>query len=78
MQMFADICYAGVVLPKDPGGAVVLGAAILGRFAAEVKQKGTVRMGEEEQGEALWRIMVYLSCEYSLTFVLMPYVFRWR
>ena len=56
MQLFADTCGMPVVLPFDHAGAVVLGAAMLGRFASEAQGKGA--MGEKEQGEALWKIMV--------------------
>lgn len=56
MQLFANTCGMPVVLPENSGAAVVLGAAMLGRFAAESGKKG--KMTEEEQGEALWNIMV--------------------
>lgn len=60
MQLFADTCGVPVVLPFDHAGAVVLGAAMLGRFAAEVssaKEKGDGLTAEKE-GELLWEIMV--------------------
>ena len=53
MQLFADVCSMPVVLPQDSGSAVVLGAAMLGRFAAEAGSKG-----KEGQAERLWDIMV--------------------
>ncbi|KAJ3496368.1 hypothetical protein NLJ89_g10495 [Agrocybe chaxingu] len=40
MQLFADVCGMPVVLPPDSGGAVVLGAAMLGRLADEFAQGG--------------------------------------
>ncbi|KAF8211569.1 Pentulose kinase [Mycena galopus ATCC 62051] len=59
MQLFADVCGVGVVLPYEHSGAVVRGAAVLGRFAAEVAGQGG--MGEREQDEMLWRIMVEMT-----------------
>lgn len=53
MQLFANVCSMPVVLPVDSGGAVVLGAAMLGRFAA-----GAGSRGKEGQAERLWDIMV--------------------
>lgn len=53
MQLFADVCDVPVVLPVDSDGAVVLGAAMLGRFAAEAHSRD-----KEAQAERLWDIMV--------------------
>jgi ribulose kinase len=53
MQLFANVCSMPVVLPLDSGGAVVLGAAMLGKFAAEAGSSG-----KEGQAERLWDIMV--------------------
>lgn len=54
MKLIADVCRINVVLPGEGGeGAVVRGAAMLGRFAAEVKE-ATRR---EERAELLWKIM---------------------
>ncbi|KAE9398272.1 Pentulose kinase [Gymnopus androsaceus JB14] len=61
MQLFADTCGMPVVLPFDEGGAVPLGAAMLGRYAAEAAQKGVAGMSEDEQGELLWKIMVEMT-----------------
>jgi len=50
-----------VVLPAAPAAAVVLGAAMLGRFAAEVAALGAARaraLGDAEQRARLWDIMV--------------------
>ncbi|KAL0062626.1 hypothetical protein AAF712_010463 [Marasmius tenuissimus] len=60
MQLFAETCGMEVVLPEDCGGAVVLGAAMLGRFAKEARarEKG---LGERERGELLWGIMVEMT-----------------
>ncbi|KIM42840.1 hypothetical protein M413DRAFT_444492 [Hebeloma cylindrosporum] len=56
MQLFANVCSMPVVLPLDSGGAVVLGAAMLGRFAAEAGSRG-----REGQAERLWDIMVEMT-----------------
>lgn len=55
MQLFADTCNMPVVLPQNSGIAVVLGAAMLGRFAAELQSGGT---DEKADSEARWKIMV--------------------
>jgi ribulose kinase len=55
MQRIADVCGVSIVLPGQSGeAAVVRGAAMLGRVAAEV----SVNVGKEDVGELLWRIMV--------------------
>ncbi|KAH8829742.1 Pentulose kinase [Flagelloscypha sp. PMI_526] len=60
MQTFADVCGMDVILPKDPSGAVVGGAAMLGRAAYEVGlKKGKIT--EEEKGKLLWDIMVEMT-----------------
>ncbi|CAL1701874.1 unnamed protein product [Somion occarium] len=59
MQLFADTIGIPVVLPKSSGAAVVLGAAMLGRFASEAGKVG--KLTEEEQCEALWNIMVDMT-----------------
>lgn len=57
MQLFADTCGMPVVLPQSSGAAVVLGAAMLGRFAAELKPG--MGVGDvERECEERWRIMV--------------------
>ncbi|KAF9268339.1 Pentulose kinase [Marasmius fiardii PR-910] len=58
MQLFAETCNMPIVLPFDHAGAVVLGAAMLGRFAAEAKGK---KINEEEQNRLLWNIMVEMT-----------------
>ncbi|TFK43052.1 Pentulose kinase [Crucibulum laeve] len=61
MQLFANACSMPVVLPFEHSGAVVLGAAMLGRFAAEASAKGAKGIDSEQQGEALWNIMVEMT-----------------
>ena len=56
MQLFANTCGMPVVLPKSSGAAVVLGAAMLGRFAAELQASETE--DPKAASEARWRIMV--------------------
>ncbi|KAH9894101.1 Pentulose kinase [Cubamyces lactineus] len=58
MQLFANTCNMPVVLPQSSGAAVVLGAAMLGRFAAEAQKRHLAR---EERGQALWEIMVEMT-----------------
>ncbi|THV00590.1 Pentulose kinase [Dendrothele bispora CBS 962.96] len=60
MQLFADTCGMPVVLPFDHAGAVVLGAAMLGRFAAEAMGRKEP-MKETEQNELIWKIMVEMT-----------------
>ncbi|KAK7051244.1 hypothetical protein VNI00_004744 [Paramarasmius palmivorus] len=58
MQLLADTCDMPVILPFDHSKTVVLGAAILGRFATEsVAQK----LSEKEQNNLLWNIMVEMT-----------------
>ena len=59
MQLFANTCSMPVVLPKSGGDAVVLGSAMLGRFAHRAGELG--RMSAEDQAQALWSIMVSSS-----------------
>ena len=64
MQLMADVCGMGIVLPKSgkegkKGGVidpVVLGSAMLGRYADEARKEGAG--GREGQAERLWNIMV--------------------
>ena len=57
VQLMADACGVPVVLPdRDLGPSpVVLGAAMLGRYAAEMTEAGG---RNDERGERLWQIMV--------------------
>jgi len=57
MQLFANTCNIPVILPKNSGTAVVLGAAMLGRFAVEAKGD----MDANDQCEKLWKIMVEMT-----------------
>jgi ribulose kinase len=57
MRLLAEVCGVPVVLPDEYGSAVVLGAAMLGKFAKEVAERGSV----EVVGDALWKIMVCFS-----------------
>ncbi|KAI3610412.1 hypothetical protein WG66_006966 [Moniliophthora roreri] len=59
MQLFAETCGMPIILPADHAGAVVLGAAMLGRFAEEARTKG--KMSEQEQNGLLWNIMVEMT-----------------
>ena len=54
MQLFANTCKMPVVLPQNSGIAVVLGAAMLGRFAAELKPGADPKADCERK----WQIMV--------------------
>ena len=64
MQLMADVCNMGIVLPKEgkegkKGGVidpVVLGSAMLGRYADEASKAGA--KGREGQAERMWDIMV--------------------
>jgi ribulose kinase len=56
MQLFANTCNMPVVTPHSSSTAVVTGAAMLGRLAAEASKRGGERNGSE-----LWNIMVRSS-----------------
>ena len=58
MQLFADVIGIPIVLPENSGAAVVLGAAMLGRMANDARAVKQGKMSEEDQCEALWKIMV--------------------
>lgn len=58
MQLFANTCGMPVVLPFSHSLAVVLGAAMLGRFAAEASQ---TKVEGAQVGELLWKIMVEMT-----------------
>lgn len=53
MQLVANTCNMPVVIPRSSSTAVVTGAAMLGRFAEEAKERGG-----EKNGKELWDIMV--------------------
>ncbi|PPQ94200.1 hypothetical protein CVT25_006854 [Psilocybe cyanescens] len=56
MQLFADVCGMPVVLPANSDQAVGLGAAMLGRLAAEYGGSG-----KEGQARKLWNVMVEMT-----------------
>lgn len=57
MQLMSDTCNVPVIIPHSASATVVLGAAMLGRFAAEVS-KLKQGLDEEETRQRLWNIMV--------------------
>ncbi|GJJ07740.1 hypothetical protein Clacol_001945 [Clathrus columnatus] len=60
MQLMSNTCNVPVIIPHSASATVVLGAAMLGRFAAEVsilKQKPN----EQESRQQLWNIMVEMT-----------------
>ncbi|KXN86178.1 hypothetical protein AN958_10422 [Leucoagaricus sp. SymC.cos] len=57
MQLFASVCDMPMILPQDHAAAVVRGAAILGRFAAEGGGMGD----DVDQAKALWKVMVEMT-----------------
>ncbi|KAJ7229081.1 hypothetical protein GGX14DRAFT_692885 [Mycena pura] len=63
VRLLADTCGRPVVLPPPgaAGGAVVRGAAMLGRFAAEAAKRAGADISETVQGEILWGIMVDMT-----------------
>jgi len=60
MQLFANTCSMPVILPHNHSTSVVLGAAMLGRFAAEAVESGAV-VKERKQADRLWKIMVEMT-----------------
>jgi len=56
MQLVANICNMPVITSHSNSTAVVTGAAMLGRFAAEAS-----RRGREGNGKELWDIMVEMT-----------------
>jgi ribulose kinase len=65
MSLLANTCGVPIILPASPSAAVVLGAAMLGRFAADAEARG--KMSAKEQGEALWDVMVCVDLSYGST-----------
>jgi len=55
MQLFADTCNMPVVLPFSHSAAVVLGAAMLGRIAAEG------HLPRDKQAARMWEIMIEMT-----------------
>jgi len=64
MELFANVCGMPVVLPFSHSLAVVLGAAMLGRFAHEASRE---KLAEDQIGERLWNIMVSFEFLLSLS-----------
>jgi ribulose kinase len=60
MQSFADVCDVPIIIPVDSSGAVVLGAAMLGRYAAEAATQSEETQ-RETQAQKLWDIMVEMT-----------------
>ncbi|KAG8903076.1 hypothetical protein FRB99_003782 [Tulasnella sp. 403] len=75
MQLMADVSNVPVILPRSPSAAVVIGAAMLGRFAAEVTRLHAKEVAGEDlflsqsrvdeissiEKERLWEIMVEMT-----------------
>lgn len=70
MALLASVCGVNVIIPPQPSAAVVVGAAMLGRFAAEVSESRQGKPIElqkdaeevsEGMKERLWEIMVRSS-----------------
>lgn len=67
MQLLASVCNVAVFIPPYPSAAVVMGAAMMGRCAANISEKlqgkpietqeEQDRIGVEMQSE-LWDVMV--------------------
>ena len=53
MQWFADAIHMPIVIPANFSTAVLLGSAMLGRFAAEY----TPNLGEDGHNKKLWAVM---------------------
>ena len=82
MQLMADVCNMEIVLPKEGMGGkkggvidpVVLGSAMLGRYADEASKAGV--KGREGQAKRMWDVMVrffiifFFFLIFSLKFVL--------
>jgi ribulose kinase len=67
MQLLASVCNVAVFIPPHPSAAVVMGAAMMGRCAANISEKlqGKPIETQEEQGRIgvemqseLWNVMV--------------------
>lgn len=70
MRLFATVLQMSIVIPPQPSAAVVLGAAMLGRFAADLsatrqgKPISTQQESEEagkRDGGLLWDVMVEMT-----------------
>ena len=79
MQLMADVCNMGIVLPKEgkKGGVidpVVLGSAMLGRYADEASRAGA--KGREGQAERMWDIMVHFYLSFYLLLAFVNFIFQ--
>ncbi|CEH17506.1 related to ribitol kinase [Ceraceosorus bombacis] len=68
MQLLADVCQVPVLLPNSASASVVAGSAILGRFAAELREKGVLIETQEQADKAasdyrerLWELMTTMT-----------------
>jgi len=66
MNLLATVLQMPIIIPPNPSAAVVLGAAMLGRFAYEqsangpIKSQADAQRGEKD-GAKLWDIMVEMT-----------------
>ncbi|KDQ12706.1 hypothetical protein BOTBODRAFT_176136 [Botryobasidium botryosum FD-172 SS1] len=70
MQLLSNVCNVPIILPHSHSAAVVVGSAMLGRFAAEVserlgrqalKAQAEAESASYETRERLWSIMVEMT-----------------
>jgi len=70
MQLLSNVCNVPIILPHSYSAAVVVGSAMLGRFAAEVsesigkqalKAQGEAESASYDAKERLWSIMVEMT-----------------
>lgn len=67
MRLLATVLQMPIVIPPNPSAAVVLGAAMLGRYAHELSRQGAITTQAEAQaygekeGAKLWDIMVEMT-----------------
>lgn len=68
MSILSSICRVPVILPPSSSAAVVSGSAMLGRYAAEVRERlgnkeittmEQAKQAGKEMKERLWEIMVH-------------------
>lgn len=64
MGLLATVLGMPVIIPPHPSAAVVLGAAMLGRYAFEASAKGPLKTqadADRAGNEQLWEIMVQMT-----------------
>lgn len=67
MRLLATVLQMPIIIPPHPSSAVVLGSAMLGRFAFEQAQSGEIssqadaETAGERDGAKLWDIMVDMT-----------------